>query len=180
MTPRWCQHGVMDLTHYVSELRNQLGVAAEAGGDEAKALADRLTAPLEAASRLVLLEALSAAAGEITRELAPGSVEVRLRGRDPEFVVTQAAAPAFEDVAEQSTAPEPTPAAPGDADESSTSRTTLRLPDQLKMRVEEAAARDGVSVNTWLVRAVTAALEPKGRRPAREPRLGEHVTGWVR
>ena len=78
----------MDLGHYVNDLQRQLEVAAEAGGDDARALAERLTAPLESATRLVLLEALSVAASEITRDLAPGSVDVRLRGRDPEFVVT--------------------------------------------------------------------------------------------
>ena len=78
----------MDLTPYVSNLRRELAVAAEAGGDDARALAERLTAPLESAVRLVLLDALSAAADEITRDLAPGSVDLRLRGREPSFVVT--------------------------------------------------------------------------------------------
>src|SRR6187455_2408453 len=78
----------MDLSPYVDGIRRELSVAAEAGGEDARALAERLTAPLESAVRLALLEALSAAADEITRDLAPGSVEVRLRGRDPDFVVT--------------------------------------------------------------------------------------------
>src|SRR4051794_18631297 len=77
----------MDLTPYVENLRHQLAVAAEAGGEDARALADRLTAPLEPALRLMLLDALSAAAEEITRELAPGSVELRLRAGEPDFVV---------------------------------------------------------------------------------------------
>ena len=172
----------MDLTRYVEELRQQLGVAADAGGDEARQLAERLTAPLEATSRLVLLEALSDAAGEITRELAPGSVEVRLRGRDPEFVVTKAVTATFEDVAAVATTPSPLPAPAAEFDEGSTSRTTLRLPDHLKVRVEEAAARDGISVNAWLVRAVIGALEPASPRaaPPREIRGGERFTGWVR
>ena len=63
-------------------------MAAAAGGDEAQALAERLTAPLDAAARLALLDALSAAAGEITRDIAPGSVDLRLRDREPSFVVT--------------------------------------------------------------------------------------------
>ena len=77
----------MDLQPYVDAVRHELNVAAAAGGPEAQALADRLTAPLESAIRLALLEALSEAAEQITRELAPNSVEVRLRGRDPEFTV---------------------------------------------------------------------------------------------
>ena len=78
----------MDLTRYVEELRDELIVAAEAGGDEARQLAERLIGPLQSAARMVLLDVLSTAAAEITSDLAPGSVEVRLRGRDPEFVVT--------------------------------------------------------------------------------------------
>ena len=78
----------MDLGPYVESIHSQLEVAAAAGGDEARALAERLVAPLDAAIRLALQDALAAATEEITTELAPGSVELRLRGRDPEFVVT--------------------------------------------------------------------------------------------
>src|SRR5690348_10713715 len=86
--PPWRHSGAMDLTSYVDNLRRDLATAAEAGGEEARVLAERLTAPLESAIRLALLDALSAAAAEITRDLAPGSVDLRLRGREPSFVVT--------------------------------------------------------------------------------------------
>ena len=160
----------MDLERYVTDLRRQLAAVAETGGDEARGLAERLATSLDASARLVLLEALSEAAGEITREIAPGSVELRLRGRDPEFAVTRAPEPAFAEVADAAPAPETT-------DDASTSRTTLRLPDQLKVRVEKAAAEDGLSLNTWLVRAIAAGLEPKTRRSVR---AGDSYTGWVR
>src|SRR5436305_6463993 len=94
----------MDLTPYVENLRRELAVAAEAGGEEARQLAERLTAPLESAIRLTLLEALSAAADEVTLELAPGSAELRLRGGDPEFVVTPPPAEVAE-VAEDEASP---------------------------------------------------------------------------
>src|SRR6201995_4526661 len=77
----------MELEPYVDKLEAQLAVAASAGGEEARSLAQRLTAALESAVRLTLLDALSAAAGEITSELAPGSVELRLRGSEPGCVV---------------------------------------------------------------------------------------------
>jgi len=80
----------MDLAPYVETLRRDLAVAADAGGDDARALAERLVAPLDPAVRLMLLDALSSAADEITRELAPGSVELRLRAGEPGFVVTPA------------------------------------------------------------------------------------------
>lgn len=177
----------MELNGYVDELQRQLAIAAEAGGEQALALAHRLTAPLDASVRLVLLDALAAAAAEITAELAPGSVDVRLRGRDPEFVVTRPTTTVFEPAAERSAAPTPEPpvAAPvALTDDTSTSRTTLRLPDQLKAQVEQAAAREGVSVNTWLVRAIAAAVEPAPAPRPTESRPADgdanRVTGWVR
>src|ERR1700729_2042280 len=84
----------MELTPYVESLRRELTVAAEVGGQDARALADRLLQPLDAAVRLTLLEALSAAAEEISAELAPGAVDVRLRGGAAGFVVTPPPAPA--------------------------------------------------------------------------------------
>ncbi|MFJ8696726.1 hypothetical protein [Streptomyces roseolilacinus] len=177
----------MDLTPYVDHLRQELAVAANAGGEEARALAERLTAPLESAARLTLLNALSAASDEITRELAPGSVDVRLRGLDPEFVVTAPPAPEAlgEDAPEMAPpAPPVAPVAPpaGEGDEGGTARINFRLPAHLKARVEEAAGQEGLSVNAWLVRAVSLALEPGGAaRPAgRSPRHGQSYRGWVR
>jgi hypothetical protein len=92
----------MDLTMYVEELQRQLAVAAESGGDETRAVAALLAAPLDAAIRLTLQDALAVAAEEITCELAPGTVELRLRGRELEFVVSPppAEAPAT-DLAEE-------------------------------------------------------------------------------
>lgn len=176
----------MDLTPYVDDLQDRLAAAADAAGDDGRRLAERLTAPLDAAVRLVLLDALSAAAGEISADLAPGSVDVRLRGGAPEFVV---AVPAVAPAPPEALVPASTPAAPAgpapaDVEAGATTRTTLRLPDHLKTQAETAAARDGVSVNTWLVRAVAAALEQSTGRPAAQARPQQRgsarVTGWVR
>lgn len=171
----------MELDQYVERLRTELQVAAAAGGEDARALAERLTAPLDSATRLILLEALSAAADEITRDLAPGSIEVRLRGRNPDFVVTPPAAEeSFDDSSESRRA---TPVARAEGEEGGTSRINLRLPDSLKARAEEAADKEGLSVNAWLVRAVAAALEPGDRsgQPRRSsPRGRQSYTGWVR
>ena len=148
---------------------------------------------LEPATRLVLLDALSAAASEITRELAPGSVDVRLRGRDIEFVVSappaSAPSPAEPPPGAESLSAERLLesqirrelAGTGEAEDGGTSRTTLRLPDQLKQRMEEAAAREGLSVNAWLVRAVAAALAPKtSTTTTTQSGGGSTFTGWVR
>jgi hypothetical protein len=172
----------MNLDLYIENLNRQLAVAAEAGGEEARALVERLVAPLEAAIRLTLQDALAAAAEEITTELAPGSVELRLRGRDPEFVVTPPPAdPSADDLAE--VADDRLPGFP-EGDEGAMSRINLRMPDHLKARIEQAAGSEGLSVNAWLVRAAAAALERTGglsRRPERRaPQGAQRYTGWVR
>ncbi|MEV4942136.1 hypothetical protein [Streptomyces zaomyceticus] len=178
----------MDLTPYVDNLRHELGVAAQAGGDEARALADRLTGQLESAARLTLLNALSDAMDEVTRDLAPGSVDLRLRGLNPEFVVTPPpTADLFDEAGTAVQAPPPPPAPLAEGEEGgATSRINFRPPAQLKIRVEEAASREGLSVNAWLVRAVAAALEPgtAGRprkgTPGPGSSVGQGFTGWVR
>jgi len=170
----------MDLTKHVDELRHQLEVAAEAGGEDARVVAGRLAAALDSAARLVLLDAIAAAAAEITLDLAPGSVDVRLRGRDPEFVVTPPPPDQPTDATPATPAGLVAPAT--DADDTGTSRITLRLPEPLKGRIEEAAGRDGVSVNSWLVRTVSAAVgttePPRGVRTS--PIGGQSFTGWAR
>jgi hypothetical protein len=162
----------MNLTPYVESLRRELAIAADAGGEDARALAERLVAPLESAVRLTLLDALSAAADEITRELAPGSAELRLRSGEPEFVVSPP--PREEPAAE--------PLAPPDAEEGAMTRINLRLPEQLKAGVEQAAGRERLSVNAWLVRAVSAAVAGEGGERRIQPRggrVGQSFKGWV-
>jgi len=168
----------MELTEYVESIRRQFAAAAESGGDEAKEQAERLFVPLESAIRLALQDALAAAADEITCELAPGSVELRLRGREPDFVVNL---PQPEPPSEEEEVRVTGLASQGD--EGATARINLRLPEHLKARVDEAAASEGLSINTWLLRATSAALERSGaaRRQDRQPPTGsQRYTGWSR
>lgn len=174
----------MDLTPYVDNVRRELALAAEAGGAEASALAERLTAPLASAIRLTLLDALSAASDEITRDLAPGSVEVRLRGGEASFAVTQPSAEPSEPAGAEPVAPVPEPEPLAGDEEGAMARINFRLPEHLKARVEEAAAAQGRSVNAWLVRAASAALQPASGSAQAKPAAGGHrssqsYTGWV-
>lgn len=184
----------MELEPYVENIQRQLMAAAEAGGDESGALAERLLTPLDAALRLALQDVLVGAAEEITTELAPGSVELRLRGRDLELVVTPPPVDAPEDRAADGTgetasnqrpalSPADVQSGATEGDESAMSRINLRMPDHLKARVEQAATADGLSVNAWLVRAAGAALERSGPDPRRErraPRDKQRYQGWAR
>lgn len=178
----------MDIQPHVDSIHHQLVAAAEASGEEGRVLAKRLAAPLDAAIRLSLQDALALAAEEITRELAPGSVELRLRGGQPEFVVTQPprddysttdlqpAANAWQQTAIAALADESNEAA-------EMSRINVRMPGQLKVRVEEAASREGLSVNAWLVRAAAAATDrsdPARDRARTAQRNTHRYTGWAR
>jgi hypothetical protein len=186
MIPKWCHNGTMNLQPYIDHLRNELRIAAEAGGDDARALAERLTAPLESAVRLALLDALSTAADEISRDLAPGAVDVRLRGLDPAFVVTSPTASFADDIGSGSLGAGADgigiSALPPEADAGEPSRINLRLPESLKLRVEEAARREHLSINAWLIRAVAGAVDGAegGRRAGRGGPGGQRQTGWVR
>jgi hypothetical protein len=154
----------MDLTPYLDMLRADLAVAAKPGGPATAEAADLLSHALEPSARLALLEALSDAAAEITTRLHDASVEVRLRGREADLVVNHVAA----------AMPEPVSDPPfGDGGE--LARLTLRMPEALKAHIEQTAAAEGISVNAWLVRAVTAAVN----QPPVPHRPGKRITGFA-
>lgn len=152
----------MKLAPYVEALRRGLTAAAAAGTEETRRAADLLASAVEPSLRLALLEALAAAAAEVSDALADTTVEVRLRGQEPEVVVS-------------TTEPEGEPPPVSDTDDTLT-RITLRLPETLKARVEQAAAAEGVSVNAWLVRAVSRGLQ----QPTGHFRGRRSFTGYVR
>jgi len=141
----------MDITPYVTSLHRDLVAAAEAGGDDTRQAAERLALALDPAARLALMEAISQAAAEITAEMPSGGVDVRLVGRELDFVV-QAAPP----IAPAPPQP-PQPPSPDDLGEGDLARITLRIPESVKTRAEEKAAKAGQSLNTWLVNVVRAA-----------------------
>jgi hypothetical protein len=182
----------MDLTPYLDSLRRDLVAAAEASGPETRQAAERLAFALDPAARLALMEAISQAAAEITAEMPSGGVDVRLTGRDLDFVVQGGAPPAPEPPA----APAPPTTEESDED-GAVARITLRMPESVKLRAEELAAAAGHSLNTWLVNVVRSATrdgaavkvdvdlssipflgsDPFGGRPP--GRAGRRLTGWV-
>jgi hypothetical protein len=141
----------MDITPYVDSLKRDLLAAAEGAGPEARQVAERLSYAIDPAARLALMEAISQAAAEITAELPSGGVDVRLDGRDLDFVVhAPSAVPA-------PPAPPSPPMAGEDDEEGGLSRITLRIPESVKSKAEEMAAKSGQSLNTWLVNVVRSA-----------------------
>lgn len=144
----------MDITPYIDSLRRDLMAAAEAGGDEVRQAAERLSFALDPSARLALMEAISQAAAEITAEMPDGGVDVRLNGRELDFVVDSTPMPLATPI------PPVPPAAhapPVPDEDEGLARVTLRIPESVKARAEEKAAAAGHSLNTWLVNVVRAA-----------------------
>lgn len=186
----------MDITPYVEGLRRDLQEAAATGDATVADVAARLGAALAPAARLALMEAISQAAAEITSRMPDASVDVRLTGRDLDFVVEhEAAAPA---------PPPPVAPPPAAEEEGGVARVSLRLPESVKARAEELAAAHDQSLNAWLVDAVRQATSDTavrvdvdlssipfldqapfghsgrgGDRAGRGGRGGRRMTGWV-
>jgi hypothetical protein len=151
----------MQLESYVQALRDDLARVAAVGDEATARAAELLAVALESSLGRRLQEALAEAALELSSQLDEGSVEVRIAGGDPELVFVNQGAPAA-------------PQAPADAVFSA--RITLRLPEGLKSRLEAAVGASGISVNTWLVQALSRALEPKSSAGGSRRRL----TGYGR
>ena len=175
----------MQLSTAADQVAAQLAAAAALGDDRTRQVAETLAAAAAPAVRLAVLEAASQLADEITAALldAPGSpsVAVRLDGDEVAVDVRLPVAEASVD--------------PARDDGEATARISLRLTDALKADIDAAAGREGVSVNTWLVRAAGAALQPRpfagfgkafgapgpdypgGRRG--RPGNNQRITGWI-
>ncbi|HCT81273.1 MAG TPA: hypothetical protein DGT23_32850 [Micromonosporaceae bacterium] len=161
----------MDLSPYLDSLRRDLAAAAAPGGEQVATTAEMLATALDSSARLCLIEVLADATAEITTKLDGPTVEVRLRGREADLVVTQPSA--------ADNAPPPPTQLPPDGG-GDLARLTLRLPEHLKEAIERAAAAEGISVNAWLVRAASGALHGIGSRqgPPRSSH-GRNITGFA-
>lgn len=160
----------MDLSQYVTRLREDLTAAAAAGDEQTRRTAALLAGAVEPAARLAIMNALADLAAEVTAALGDRTVELRLDGRDVRVSVTGEETTAGQD------APPPPPR-PG-VDAGDISRITLRLVEQIKSQAEQAAAAQGVSLNSWVAQAVQGALAGSGHHQ-KGRRDGRHLRGWV-
>ena len=165
----------MDLSPYIASLREDLATAASAGDENTRRTAAALSAALEPAARLAIMNALSDLAAEVTASLEGQVVEVRLAGRDVQVVVTGAAQPEPEPGPQQEV---PLGDATGDI-----SRITLRMINELKSKAEAAAAAQGVSLNSFIQQAVGGAVHGKQKHHHKgwsgNAGSGSRVRGWV-
>jgi HicB-like protein involved in pilus formation len=135
----------MNLTIVLEGIQEDLQGLAELGDEQSARIARRLSEALSSNLRLKLFDLLSQAAVELSAKLPSGHIEVRLAGQEPELVFVDSVA-------------DPAGATAG---EELSARISLRLPESLKTAVEKAAAREGISTNAWLVRAIARATESR-------------------
>jgi hypothetical protein len=171
----------MDLSSYAEQLRRELTAVTRFAGEDISRAAEMLAETLDSSVRLALLDVLSAAADEITARIDGATIDVRLSGSEPEFVVNLDHGP-----------DDPSPEVADGTDDAGTARITLRLSEGLKARVEAAAATASLSVNAWLVRAVSRGLDDQAGRgsskswppfppkPPGRPTVGKRYTGFAR
>jgi hypothetical protein len=152
----------MELEAHVEALQAELASLASLGDEQVAAAAERLSQALGTTLGLRLLTVLSEAALEVSSQLPSGHVEVRLAGQEPSLVYVEA---------------EGAPPAPP-AEDGLTARITLRLPDTLKVSLETAAGSEGVSVNTWIIRALARFLSSSSSSSG--VRVGNRLTGYGR
>jgi hypothetical protein len=145
----------MQLSRFIEALQEDLA----SGDEETARAAQRLGFALRGTVGMRLLEAVSELAVELSAQLPEGHVEVRLAGQDPHLVY----------VGEE-------PFQTGPMDDELSARITLRVSEALKAAVEAAAAREGVSLNAWIVRELAKVVN----RPGRAPRIGNRLTGYGR
>src|SRR6187551_3461083 len=132
----------MDLSPYVESVRAGVVNASSLADEQTQHVAARIGTAIESSTRLALIQALSDATGTISAELAPSSVELRMVGGDPEFVVSLQTSeteptllmPESEEPGEDSAAAEAL-----DAEDEPVARITLRLPQSVKARVDDMA-----------------------------------------
>jgi len=149
----------MQLDTHVQALQSELAALAGIGDEQVAIAADRLSQALAPSLRLRLLELLSEAALEVSSQLPAGHVEIRVVGQEPSLVYVE----------HEEAAPAPPP------EDGLTARITLRLPDSLKVSIEGAAGKEGVSVNTWIVKALSRGL---ATAISGSGRIGSRLTGY--
>jgi hypothetical protein len=151
----------METAQFVEALQQDLRELAQIGGEELVQAARRLEGAVKQSATLRLIDLFTQAALELSDQLPSGHVDVRVAGQEPELVYVA------ERVPEQQ-------APPGEDDEQA--RITLRLPESLKTAVEAAAVAEGVSVNTWLIRALHRTVFESGG--GRAQRSDKRITGF--
>lgn len=152
----------MQLDTHIEAIKQELAATAALGDEATAEAARRLSDGLAATLHLHILDLLGEIALELSGQLESGRVEVRLAGRDPELAIVS----------------DPTPDDAGQIGfgEEHSGRISLRLPESLKAGIEAAAAREGISTNAWLVRAIARVLEQGSTKRSRH-RLQGYAQG---
>jgi hypothetical protein len=166
----------------VEGLRSDVMSIAELGDDTVAEVAERIGDLLGRSMPARVLELLSDAAADLSSQLPDGRVEIRLAGDDVELTYVEDE----EVTADGRPGPGPGPGSDADGIDSAgrrlgddgdlSARITLRLSEGLKSRVEADAAREGLSVNAYVVR--TLERGSSNYRAKGTVRVGNRLRGF--
>ena len=136
----------MQVEAYVQAIREDLAHIVAVGDKKTARVGELLAGALEPSLGRRLQEALTEAAFELSQQLPEGRIDVRVSGGEPEMVYVAAESSAHVTDA---------------GDDVLSARITLRISENLKSRVEEAAASGGISLNSWILRSLGRAVETR-------------------
>jgi hypothetical protein len=161
----------MKMSLVVDGLRSDVLSVGELGDDTVAEVAERIADLLGRSLPARVLELLSEVAAELSDELPEGRIEIRVVGDQVDLVFVEG---------ERARGDRFGPAGGEGTGESAnadlSARITLRLSEGLKGRVEESAARQGLSVNTYIVRMLERGSSgDRGRGPAA---MGNRLRGY--
>src|ERR1700683_4607369 len=148
----------MQTSWFTESLRSDLEAVGSMGSEKAMKVADRMITVALPLAKARMLEAMSMALAELSAVMGVEGIDLRVSGDDVTFVPTQADRP-------------PTTVVDQSGEQA---RFSLRPPDDLKTRVDDRAANEGISTNTWIVRTLEAAV---GHGARHSPR-GRHLSGF--
>jgi len=147
----------MKMSLVVDGLRGDVISVGELGDETVADVAERIGEVLSRSIPSRILDLLSEVAAEVSAELPDGRVEIRVAGDDVDLAYVESPSAG-------GTGPEGADDGGPERDRDMSARITLRLSESLKARVEEGAAREGISVNTFIVRTLEHAASGEHRR----------------
>lgn len=133
----------MNTSHYLARIHSDLLSLGQLGGPEMIAMTERLIPAMSPILQQRLVEQITLLVAEHNQLAGAIVLELRMTPDELQLVTPQLAPTTTEPI--------------GELD----ARFALRLPTDLKERIDQLAGAEGISANTWMIRTLsTAATNP--------------------
>lgn len=130
----------MNTSHYLMRLHSDLISLGQLGGPEMAQMTERLMPAMSPILQQRLIEQIALLVAEHNQLAGALVLELRMTPDELQLVAPQPSQPVSEPI--------------GDLD----ARFALRLPTELKERIDQFASNEGISANTWIIRTLNAAV----------------------